>query len=224
MKACALFHPRVGLALVVLAVLAFTWLANGVVGGRWAEWNEAMRQQVRAPASPELTGFAVAVTSLCNARELKLLVLGAVGFFVARRRHIDAAGLLAVIAGVVAMENVLKPLFAIARPVPFDPAFTAPGYSFPSGHALRAVGLFGYLAAMALAGGGRAWWRWVLTVVGVALAVGVCWSRVYLGVHFPTDVIAGALAAGAWVVVCLIARHSVMARLRKGSASPTATG
>jgi undecaprenyl-diphosphatase len=207
-----LCRPWVAFGLVVVLVLLFAWLAHGVVGGRWAEWNDAVGNRVRARTNPVRTGVAVAVSSLCDGRHLALLVLAAVGLLLVRRRYLDAVGLLAVIAGVVAMENVLKPLFGIARPVLPDSPFKAEGYSFPSGHALRAVGFFGYLAAVAVAGGWRTAGRWAVAAGCVVLAVAVCWTRVYLGVHWPTDVIGGALAAAAWVTACLIARHYALTR------------
>jgi undecaprenyl-diphosphatase len=71
--------------------------------------------------------------------------------------------------------------------------------SFPSGHATQSLATFVALA-LALA----VWWPRAarpLRVIAVALAVGVGWSRVYLGVHWATDVIAGWLLAAAWVLV-----------------------
>ena len=62
--------------------------------------------------------------------------------------------------------------------------------------------------------GPRSAWRWLAAGIGGLLAVGICWSRVYLAVHWPTDVIAGGLAAAAWVAACFVARHYAMRRPR----------
>ncbi len=122
-----------------------------------------------------------------------------------------------VVGGVVLLELVLKPLFGVARPDLFPRTIEAQGFSFPSGHALRGTGMFGFLAALCVSRGwerGRyAWWAVALGCVG--LATGVCWSRVYLGVHNPTDVMAGAVAAASWVAACLIARHYATIRAQK---------
>lgn len=82
---------------------------------------------------------------------------------------------------------------------------------------MRGVGMFGYLAAVSVIECRCVWWRWVLATAFMGLAVGVCWSRVYLGWHWATDVIAGGLAAGAWLVACLIGRHYAMTRPRRNT-------
>lgn len=218
----------IGLGLVAVAVLAFAWLAEGVEGGRWQRWNTGVMEYQHARASPELDRLALAATWLGGGRGFTVLVAGLLCVFLGKKQYLDAATLVAVVAGVLTLEAVLKPLFAIARPTVFRPLAPAPGFSFPSGHALRGVGVFGLLAALAALRGYRHRGWWVVAAVCAVLAVGVCWSRVYIGVHTPTDVIAGGLAASAWVAACLIARQYVLAarrdRVRAGARSPSGRG
>lgn len=121
-----------------------------------------------------------------------LVVLG----LLRRRQRREALVFALAVGGSMLLTQVFKPLFARPRPdlwVSIKPAFT---YSFPSGHAMDT-------AAVATALGFLLWQSraqrpaWVL---GALFVLGVGWSRMYLGVHFPSDVLGGWLSAGGWVV------------------------
>lgn len=203
-----------GLATAALAVVVFGWLARGVVGREWREWDTAVLNAAYASANPVLDSIAVVATWPGDAWGTAIITTACVAGFLRRKHYLTAATFGAVVGGVVLLELVLKPLFGSARPDLFPRTVEARGYSFPSGHALRGVGMLGFLAALCVS---RGWQRqrfewWLVAVVFMGLAGGVCWSRIYLGVHWPTDVIAGALAAAAWVAACLMARQYAMTR------------
>lgn len=202
-----------GLAVAFFSAAGFGFVAREVGAGRWNDWNESTYWSMRAGASPGLDGFAKVLTRFGGVVES--IVLGAllVVLFAGRKRYLDAATLFAVLVGCGLLEVILKGLFAIPRPELTPPLVVAEGFAFPSGHALRAVGLYGTVAALLLGGAPRVLWRWVSGAALVLLAVGVCWTRVYLGVHWLSDVIAGALAAVLWVTGCLIVRAAVRPRV-----------
>ena len=108
---------------------------------------------------------------------------------------------------------VLKAVFALPRPELFPPLVPESGYTFPSGHALLAVGLYGGLAALIVARHPRSVWRWIAAAPLPVIALAICWCRVYQGVHYPTDVAAGGLAGVCWVTGCLTARHYARRRI-----------
>ena len=97
------------------------------------------------------------------------------------------------------LTTVLKAVFGRMRPELFDAGYTAPFYSFPSGHASVAVGFYGALTLI-LAYRLRGFARLAVVACGALLVLLIGYSRLYLGVHYPTDVLAGFLAAPLWVI------------------------
>jgi membrane-associated phospholipid phosphatase len=138
------------------------------------------------------SGGAWGMTFLCTACVLLLASVGS------RReaRFLAACGI-----GAFFLSSGLKLLFARARP---DPSalylIDVPGsFSFPSGHALGSTCVVGGLAVVGVALVRRFRWRAAVGVPALVYVLGVAASRVYFGVHFPSDVIGGMLAGSAWV-------------------------
>jgi undecaprenyl-diphosphatase len=94
----------------------------------------------------------------------------------------------------------LKALFHRQRPEPFFGTIGPPSYSFPSGHALLSLCCYGLIAGLAsarLKGSGR----WAVRIAAAILILAIGFSRVYLGVHYVTDVIGGYLGAIVWMAI-----------------------
>jgi len=129
-----------------------------------------------------------------------LPLLAVVVFLFYRRGWRLSAVLLSVsTAGSIMLTTVLKAVFERARPELFDSGYHASYYSFPSGHATVAVGFYGMLTLI-LAYRLRGFARWAVLLSGVLVVLLIGFSRLYLGVHYPTDVLAGYLAALLWLV------------------------
>jgi diacylglycerol kinase (ATP) len=202
-----------GLGVAAVSVVGFALLARLVLEGEWVEVNQSAVAALHPRGSPGLTAAAEVVTYAGDTLVTTLLGGILVVICAARRRFLDAATILVALAGCGLLEVALKGLFHVTRPGPVGAVTPVGGFSFPSGHALRAVGLYGCLAALLLAGRRRPAWRWLLAAGYVLLALAVCWSRPYLGYHYPGDLLAGTLAAVAWVSGCLIGRHHALRRL-----------
>lgn len=109
------------------------------------------------------------------------------------------------LGGSALLNLATKQLFARARPALWESIAPEATFSFPSGHAMGSM----TLAWVCLLLAWRTPWRWPVTVAAVVLGVGVGLSRVYLGVHYPSDILAGWTAASVWAVSCffLVFQH-----------------
>jgi undecaprenyl-diphosphatase len=128
---------------------------------------------------------------------IPLLAVATYAFY--RKGRTISAGLLVVsTVGGIVLTTALKTVFQRARPELFDSGYSASFYSFPSGHATIAVGFYGTLTLL-VAWRLRGLRRWAVVLAGVTLVLLIGFSRLYLGVHYPTDVLAGFLAAPVWI-------------------------
>jgi undecaprenyl-diphosphatase len=158
------------------------------------------------------------ISALGTGRVLTMLTAVGVVVMVLRDRRVVALAWGLSQAGGGLLNYLLKETFERARPAFADPTFGTLGWSFPSGHAMATFvfcGVAGYLLA-------RATRSWTVAAVTVAVAAGwsmaMAFSRLYLGVHYASDVVAGLIAGAAWVAVCVSAIEVIRRRRRSVSA------
>lgn len=152
-------------------------------------------------ANPILDALMLWLTRLGNPYVVVPVVLGSLGVFLWRRWWADAVMLLLSCVGVVVLNQGMKLLFARARPALWPPLIQETTYGFPSGHAMGSLVLYGYLSVV-LAYHFPTQARWI-HASAVLLVVLIGLSRLYLGVHYPTDIAAGYAVGGLWLMVCL---------------------
>ena len=121
----------------------------------------------------------------------------------------QAAAVALSMAGGVIISNSVKLLVARPRP-PVEHLQTVSSFSFPSGHATQTSALWVSLALTVLLSGASPGWKWLVGAGALAVTGIVSLSRVYLGVHFPSDVVAGVILGGGWatfVAFCVVLPH-----------------
>jgi undecaprenyl-diphosphatase len=187
-----------GLLLSIGVIALFAKIVEDVVEGESRRFDETILLWVYYYTPGWLDGPMRLVTVLGYYYVvLPLLAVVACAFY-RRGRKISAALLVVSTAGGLVLTTALKALFQRSRPELFDTGYTASFYSFPSSHATVAVGFYGTLTLLLVwrLSGLR---RWAVIAIGVLLVLLIGFSRLYLGVHYPTDVLAGYLAAPLWV-------------------------
>jgi membrane-associated phospholipid phosphatase len=192
-------------ALLAASTLVFAWLAVGVEGGGPVVGvDSAVAAWLHAHASGFATGVLSAVTQLGGASVLLGITVLAALALLLRRRLAHAALMGAALAGGEALNMALKAAFERPRPQFSDPLATAAGFSFPSGHAMVSLTVYGALAFVVVAGVRSRRVRVLVLGSAVALVIAIGFSRLYLGVHYVSDVVAAYCAGLAWLLLCTL--------------------
>ncbi len=191
---------------ILLPALMAGMLAVAVLTGATAGLDQVVARTIHGAAWPGLETWAYAFTYLGGRIGAIASVTATAGILLLLRRPVDAAGLVLCLLGGIALTVLFKYTFAVPRPTGLPAMIGALGTSFPSGHSLVAVCAYGYPAALLL--GARGALRWSALPL-FAVPVAVMWSRLFLGVHWLSDVVAGGLVGAAWVAYCLRWRHDL---------------
>jgi undecaprenyl-diphosphatase len=185
------------LAVAVLSLFLFAWIADSVADQHTQRFDLLVRSSIHHRASPTLTRIMI-WTSFLGGDGLAIAALSAIALFAYVRWRRAALWIVVTLAGATVLNLALKYAFHRTRPEPYFVPLPH-SYSFPSGHALYSFCFYGVFAAL-IAGRIRAvYLQFAVWTLAAVLILAIGFSRVYLGVHYPSDVVAGYLAATIWV-------------------------
>jgi undecaprenyl-diphosphatase len=209
----------VGAFAALALVLAFLMLAGKVLEGDTRAFDEWVLRALRRPENPALAigprwlpGAALDITALGGATVLGLAVLAITGFLALQGLYRTSLFVLLASSGGWLVNTALKAMFNRTRPDVVPHLREVMTSSFPSGHALTSAAVYLTLGAllMRIAQGRVAKFYCMAMAMLVTILVGS--SRVYLGVHYPTDVLAGWLIGLSWALLCWVTERTIERR------------
>ena len=214
---------------IALAVIFVVWLGLMVASQPPGDFDSRIMLALRRPGNPAMPRgpdwlFAAMrdITALGDSPVLTLVTAIVAGFALIRRRIVEAGFVAATVAIGAIVDTQMKLAFARPRPGLVPHLVDVTSASFPSGHAMNsAVACLTIGALIASHTADRAT-RTYVAIIGVGLTLAIGASRVYLGVHYPTDVIAGWVAGAAWATACWLVAARWLGHPAPGGALPLA--
>ncbi len=194
----------VGLMIALCALFFFGWLADEMAEGDTARFDESIRAFVHSYASPFLTGAMHVFSFLGSTIFFVLLGIVIVGVFYYLRHRRAALIFTITTLGASILITSLKFAFHRARPEPFFNTILPSSDSFPSGHSLGSFCFYLAFAAILNNRIEKLWLKILIWTVSAALVLLIGISRIYLGVHYPSDVLAGFVVGFIWVITIAV--------------------
>ncbi len=207
-------HLTIGLAVFALGVWLFGGLLEEVLdNATLVHWDLAASSWIHSTNTPAGVRLFVAITDIGSPVAMGVIAtIGVIVTFVRGHRLLAYAWAAAAGGGAI-VDGILK--YAIHRTRPeYAAAFLhGTSYSFPSGHAMGSIIGYGFLAyAIVLTGKRAGWHRNMVFSAAALLTFLIGMSRVYIGVHYPSDVVGGWAAGLAWLAVCITGYQVVSGR------------
>lgn len=226
-RALARIRPRdrgelaflAGGILLLILLLVIIRLAGEVVEGETLAFDRRILLALRQPAHPALpigpawlTGAALDITALGSATVLGLTVLAVAGFLLLQGMWRTGLFVALATGGALVVNAALKEAFQRPRPDIVPHLREVVTMSFPSGHALTSAAVYLTLGALCMRIAERRVTKFYCMAMAMLVTGLVGASRVYLGVHYPTDVIAGWLFGLSWALVCWMIERALERR------------
>jgi undecaprenyl-diphosphatase len=205
-----------GAFVAITLTIGFIALAGEVLEGDTQRFDERILAALRStddpgrPIGPRwLPGAAVDITALGSAAVLGLAVAGVAGFLLLQGAWRIAVFVVVASSGGWLLNHVLKELFGRARPDVVPHLREVLTLSFPSGHAMTSAAVYLTLGALLMRISKRRLTKFYCMGAAMLLTALVGASRVYLGVHYPTDVLAGWLLGLSWALLCWLVERAL---------------
>lgn len=198
-----------GLVVAAIGTWAFEEVADHVTSGATQAFDEAVIRWMGAHHTRSLDALMIEVTALGTGTVVMMIVVVAALFLVLTQHKYSAMLLLVSTLGGLVLNTILKLGFNRPRPSIFLPEVHAVSSSFPSGHAMSAAIVYGTVAYLAARLHRRLWARFLVMLAAFIIILLICISRLYLGVHYPSDVVGGVAIGLAWAGFCMATLEAI---------------
>ena len=209
------FYATFGIFLVAGAALAiggtylFAEFAGHVSSGATQRFDDAVMHWLAEHRPPSIEPVMLEITFLGTGSVVMTMVAVTALFLWLSNHKYSALLLMIATAGGILLNNLLKVGFGRPRPQIFEWSTEVVSWSFPSGHAMSATVVYGTIAYLAARLQRRTWHRMAtMTAAGIVILL-ICASRLYLGVHYPSDVAAGVIIGLAWAGFCMATLEAI---------------
>lgn len=194
----------IGAIFCVLLTLGFAWLAKGVFADRFVAIDDGVITWLHGYWGATTDQFMLFFTTIGEVWVLGPLIAVVAFALTHYGRWIDAAGLVLAGLGAGLLNLLLKDMFERTRPDLFPGPLQLTTYSFPSGHAMGSIAVYGMLAFVGARLINQQLLRSAIGFVAALIVFFIGLSRIYFGVHYLTDVIGGYLAGAIWLAITIL--------------------
>lgn len=194
--------PAAGLFVAALGLWGFAQIADEVLEKETQAIDTAILLVIRSLHAPLLDRLMLGFTFVGEPTVLLVICLGFGLWLYQGGRRSQAITLAIAGVGAVGLNYLLKVVFGRARPALWDRVIDVGQYSFPSGHAMISMVVYGAIGYLLVKQLGK--WHIAIATGTLLLVTGIGLSRLYLGVHWPTDVVAGYAAGIVWLMTCIL--------------------
>jgi undecaprenyl-diphosphatase len=198
------------LAAIAIALILFTAVGWSATQGWTQAFDEGFMRWLDLRATDDLTRWILALTDLGDWQVAVAIGMAASGVLWVHGQRMAALFVWVALSGTLLLDNLTKELFGRDRPSVFEwRTDHASGGSFPSGHTMNATVIYTLIAHMVARFAQSRTLRIFAALMAGTIIAGVALSRVYIGVHYPTDVVGGALIGGAWALTCILVLQAI---------------
>jgi undecaprenyl-diphosphatase len=198
-----------GLIVAAIGTWAFSEIAEHVIAGQTRQFDDAVLTWMGQHRVKWIEAMLLELTALGTASTVLVVVTVATLFLSLTRHRYSAFLLLVSTGGGLILNLVLKMYFQRPRPDIFVAVTSATSTSFPSGHAMNAAIAYGTVAYLAARLHPLRWARGLTLLVASVIILLIATSRLYLGVHYPSDVLAGLVIGTAWASFCMASLEAI---------------
>ena len=202
-----------GFAIAAFSVWGFFQIAERVFAEETTELDIAILQSIYERHTPLLNQIMTGITFLGNGSTLIFISCLVMIFLLVSRKFASAFTLVIVTSGGIGLNVWLKNIFSRVRPALWERIVDATSFSFPSGHAMVSLVVYGFIGYLLIANFRS--WSSVILFFTTLLILAIGFSRLYLGVHWPTDIIAGYAAGLVWLISCIVSTEILQFLFRR---------